>query len=134
MTTLLKPILQKVTLTKQTPPLSTLSKSPNPSSASRSANQKAGSSASTVARSNPRKELELARIQAALLGFGQGFVHVMAQIGHWAWANLEHQARVTNDVMHRRPPRFETSIAVGTFAFIVVAAVAGFLMLGGVRL
>jgi hypothetical protein len=134
MSTLLKPILQKVTLTKQAPPSSTLAKSPNPSSTSRSANPEAGSTASSVARPNPRKELELARIQAALLGFGSGFVHVIAQIGHWAWAKLVHQARVTNDVMHRRPPRFETNIAVGTFAFIVVAAVAGFLMLGGVRL
>jgi hypothetical protein len=100
-------------------------------------------SALPKAMSRPRPELS--RIAEALVTtaavVGRWIARWAATIGQWLrlaarWSAdaLGRLGRLTVELMRKRPPRFETTIAVGTFAFVVVAVVAGVLMLGDAHL
>jgi hypothetical protein len=118
-----------MTLPKSTPQKAILPKSPI---------AKVVLQKTTLTKAISRPRPDLSRIAAVVANTAVVVVHLVGRgarpVGRWVSSALAQAARLTADLMRKRPPRFETTIAVGTFAFVVVAAVAGVLMLGDAHL
>jgi hypothetical protein len=118
-----------MTLPKSTPQKAILPKSPN---------AKVVLQKTTLSKAISRPRPDLSRIAAALANIavvvGRTVRRWSVPVGRWMTEALARVGRLTADLMRKRPPRFETTIAVGTFAFVVVAVVAGVLMLGDAHL